>query len=249
MKDDALRIRCIMDISDTRISLAFQHAETVRYFGDYVQILPPQRNAGHSATIPAAEWTAWLQGGGTDDGYGEYTCSTACVSDALLEEGRCIIHAVAFRHGEKAWLIAGPSGSGKTTQVRNLQRIQRDEFQVICGDRPALRLTADGQVFVYPSPWNGKEDWKGAEGAPLAGVIFLERGESDSISGISAKEAVRPLLSALIHTGETEENIKNLAGFADAFLRRTMAYKMLSHEIPASTELLYNTVFLNQQCL
>ena len=234
--------QCSLSIADTTVTLALRHKETIPYFRGYVS---QHTNDTKTVHVPEFEWSAWLDSGGCDNGYGEYTCSTACVSDELWKEERCIIHAVAFRYGDRAWLIAGPSGVGKTTQVRNLQRIRPDDFQVICGDRPALGLLEDKSVFVYPSPWNGKENWKGAEGAPLAGIIFLERGETNSLSEMSVGEAVLPLLTALIHTGETEENIRDLAHFADGFLHSARVYKMVSFEVPAATELLYQSLFLN----
>ncbi len=244
---------CVLQIADMKVPVRLRHCETVQYFGEHVipnqNLRPDLSLKGLSdmplpAFVPNAEWNAWLADGGSDDGYGEYTCSTACVSDALLTAGRCIIHAVAFRYRGRAWLIAGPSGVGKSTQVKNLQSFLPGAVDVICGDRPALQLCIDGTVFVHPSPWNGKENWKGAEGAALGGLVFLERGEENSFFEIASKDAIFPLLSSLIHTAETEENIRDLSCFADAFLKQIPVYRLISHDVPESTRLMLQALFL-----
>ena len=220
------------------MSLLFRHEDAAAYFRAF-----RCESAGKEPSfVSEAEWTAWLQDGGTDDGYGEYTCSTGTVSDALLHHHRCIIHAVAFRYKDRAWLISGPPGVGKTTQTRNLQAIQPWEFSVICGDRPALELTEEG-VFVHPSPWNGKEGYRGAPGALLAGLILLERGVENIFTELSPADAVFPLLSSLICTGETEETVHELAQFSNTFLKRVPVYKLTSFSIPASSELLFEELF------
>jgi len=229
-----------LSIAGLQVPLSLHHADAAAYFGTYAG--PVDTLAGDSISVASFQWNAWLADGGLDDGYSEYTCLTAAVSDALLQHDRCIIHAAAFRFGASAWLIAGPPGVGKSTQVRNLQELQPGEFSVICGDRPALQLR-DDDVFVHPSPWNGKEGWHGAGGAPLAGLILLERGEENRFFPLTPREAVFPLLSSLIHTGETEETIRRLARFADSFLGLVPVFRLCSHDIPASSELLYQSLF------
>ena len=231
---------CVLRIAEREVTLALRHPEAARYFGDYVCDFPPGADPVH---VPEAAWRAWLDTGGRDDAYGEYTCSTAAVSDALLRDGCCILHAGAFRFGPSAWLIAGQPSAGKSTQMRNLRGLDPGEFDVICGDRPALELRGDGTAFVHPSPWNGKENWKGAAGAPLAGLIVLERGDANAFSSLTAREAVLPLLNSLILTRETEENIRQMARFADSFLSRVPVYRLVSCTVPDSSRLLYDSLF------
>ena len=238
MNEARFPYKTCINVAGIPVALILRHEETAKYFNAFSSGDP----GAETAAVSEDEWQAWLQAGGTDNSYGEFTCATGVVSDALLRHRRCIIHAAAFRFQDRAWLIAGPPGVGKTTQVRNLQAILPGEFPVICGDRPALELTEDG-VFVHPSPWNGKEGMRGADGAFLAGFIILERGEENLFSKLSPQEAISPLFSSLICTAETEETIHELASFADSFLRKIPVYKLTSFSIPGSTELLYRELF------
>lgn len=248
---------CNLHIAGSDVSLAVKHPDIIRFFGNFLQSYEPLAEGRLTqispasraylnkevASIPENEWMEWLQDGGSDDAYGEFTCSTAAISDALLNYNRCIMHAAAIRYKEKAWLISGPSGAGKSTQVRNLQLLGPEEFSVICGDRPALQLLEDGTVFVHPSPWNGKENWKGADGAPLGGLILLKRGNVNNFAFVPARNAVFEILSAVIRTGETEHSIYALADFTDRFLKSVPVYRLTSFQVPDSTKLLYRHLF------
>lgn len=183
------------------------------------------------------------------DAHSEASILTASCSDALLPFDRCLIHAVALRFRDQAWLIAAPSGVGKSTQARVLQELWPGEFSVICGDRPVLQLTADGDVMVYPSPWNGKENWYGAAAAPLAGIVFLQRGDYDDAYEIKRRDAVIPCLQAMIHSGVSEDIIRRVASFTDQLLRRVPVYRLQSENVPGSTKLLYEEIIRREDFL
>ena len=85
----------------------------------------------------------------------EFSVLAAHFSDSLLPFDRVIIHSVALRRQDKAYLICAASGTGKTTQARFLQQLHPGEFGIICGDRPVLEFR-EKEIVVHPSPWNGK---------------------------------------------------------------------------------------------
>ena len=203
----------------------------------------PTDPAAPVAAVTAMDWDFWKKLHVLPSAYIEYSSLTGSCSDVLLMHNRCAFHAVALRYRDRAWLIAAGSGVGKTTQLLTLQKLDPGEFAVISGDRPILELLDDGGVFVHPSPWNGKEELYGAEGAPLAGIICLSRGEEDIVETVEPKKAVIPIYQAVIQTGETEDGINRAAAFADALLSRIPLWNMINRDVPGSTTLLYNTVF------
>lgn len=193
--------------------------------------------------VPEEEWTYMEAHGCVRNGQNEASILTALASDVLLTRDRCVLHAVALRHADRAWLITAPSGVGKSTQARTLNELYPGQFSVICGDRPVLELRDDDSVFVHPSPWNGKEGWRGADGAPLAGIVCLRRGQENDIRLLSARDAVIPVFDSLIQTGRTAEGIRRAAAFEDALLRRTRVWELVNRGVPDSTRLLYETLF------
>ena len=222
------------------ISCRLKYDEAARYFERY---MIPTDPAAPAAAVTALDWDFWKKLHVSPSAYIEYSSLTGSCSDLLLLHDRCAFHAVALRHRDRAWLIAAGSGVGKTTQLYTLQKLYPGEFSVISGDRPILELLDDGGVFVHPSPWNGKEELYGAEGAPLAGIICLRRGEEDLVEAVEPKRAVVPIYQGVIQTGETEDEIRHAAAFADALLSRVPIWDMSNRDVPGSTRLLYDTVF------
>lgn len=236
---------CVISLADIPLRLRFHFSEAAALFSAFTVETDPVEDL----LISDDEWAYMCGRGFSFDAHNEASFLTAFCSDALLPYERCVFHAVAVRFRDRAWLIAAPPGVGKSTQARVLQELWPGEFSVICGDRPVLQLTDDGGVFVHPSPWNGKENWHGADGAPLEGIIFLCRGESDDAYKLRPLDAVLPALNALIQTGISEERILQAAAFTTQLLERVPAYRLQSENVPGSTIILYKKVIEREDSL
>ena len=236
-----------------------------------------------SVCLTESDWQYFQSNGATDSAHSEYSLLCIPFSNALLPYDRVLIHGVAMRWHEEAYLICAPSGTGKSTQARFLQELRPGEFSVICGDRPALEFRklpsasvsstgAEGaaeksahvsglhtmgkvpsmrtsetdeisSVIVHPSPWNGKEDWKGAPAAPLAGIILLERGDKNDLLAISHREASLFMFAQFIQTAVDPDHIRRTAELVTRLLNSVPIWKLTTHDVPASTSLLLEAVF------
>lgn len=226
-------------ISDISVLISSFHPKTEELFADYTE---NYSGTGEGLRVPNRLWGEWDKIGRKDDQYGEGNLLTAVLSEYMLNYSRCIIHAAAVSFRGRAWLFAAPPGVGKSTQVRSLQKLYPGEFGVICGDRPVLELQADGTVMVHPSPWNGKENWHGAEKAPLAGILCLKRGKETSIRRWTKAEAVIPVYMSLISSRETEELIRQLSAFETELLTRVPVYEYVNGGVPDSARYLYENL-------
>ena len=230
-------------LAGVTVNCAAHFDDTWRYFKS--AYIGASESSGN-AFVTKAQLDFWPQTGKPIDAGAEFSMLSGGCSDALLPHSRFLIHAVAFRYREKAYLIAAAPGVGKSTQIRTLMELYPDEFSVICGDRPILECRSDGSVFVHPSPWNGKEDWSGADGAPLGGIFFLERGAETSVEPLSKKEAVLPFFRALISTFETEETIARLAQLEEQTLQFCPTYCYVNGGVPDSSRFLYEHIFAKE---
>ena len=230
----------VLSIAGVKLHCTFGSTDTHRYFGAFCD--GPFEGKG-DVMLSESFWDAWVTNIGPRNSYNEYSAFSSAVSSALLQYNRCLIHAAAVRWNDKSWLICGKSGVGKSTQVRTLQNLYPDEFTVICGDRPALSLNDDGTVTVYPAPWNGKENWYGAEAAELAGIIYLRRGSENRIEPLSPAKAAVPVYTSLIQIADSEQEIRKVAKFAESLIERVPVWNMTNLDIPESTQMLYETVF------
>lgn len=217
-----------------------RYAETASYFPapDPEAPLVP----GAPVSIPETDWQEYLQIGMEDCAHTEYSMLTAHCSDALLAFDCVILHAAALRWRDRSWLIIAPSGVGKSTQTRNLQELLPGQVSVICGDRPVLERCG-GAFRVHPSPWNGKENWHGAEAAPLGGLILLRRGPENRLYALREDEAILNLYVAFIHTSASVEAVTKVADLEDGLLRAVPTWLLVSDTVPDSTRCLVEGIF------
>ena len=99
-------------------------------------------------------------------------------------------------------------------------------------------------ILVHPSPWNGKEDWYGAEAAPLAGIILLQRGEENRLEALKPRKAAVSVYTQLIQTAAREKKIRQAAELTNRLLRTVPVWRLTSRQPPASTQLLLDQVFI-----
>lgn len=237
------------------IPCELRYAETANYFPAPDPASP--RAAGASVRLTREDWKFNLGNGIVESPFSEYSILTAPFSDALMEYDRMIFHAVAVRWRDRAYLICAPSGVGKSTQARFLQELRPGEFSVICGDRPVLEFcqsapcrdgtlpsAASPQIIVHPSPWNGKENWRGAEAAPLAGLILLRRGDENALSALTPREAAFQCYAQVIQTAITEKTVIKAAELTTILLNSVPVWQLTTHQVPDSTRLLLETVFI-----
>ena len=252
------------------IPCALRYPETARYFP--APNPAARRVGGEPVCLTDDDWQFYLGTDMEDCAHTEFSLLTAPFSDALMDYDRIILHAVAIRWRDKAYLIAARSGTGKSTQTRCLQQLRPGEFSVICGDRPALEFchcepatdvsqkppltpqsgfrgggpakSVEGSIHVHPSHWNGKENWYGAEAASLAGVILLRRGEENAICSLSPREAAVRTYAQIIQTCADPEKMKKAAAFVTKLLNAVPIWQLTSFQVPDSTKLLLETVFV-----
>ena len=112
------------------------------------------------------------------------------IADRILEYGIILMHGAAVSVNKKCYIFTAPSGTGKTTHINNWLKAIPDTF-VVNGDKPLIDVE---KGLVYGTPWCGKEGQGTNTVAPLAGLIHLERGVTNTILPISFKEMLPCLL-------------------------------------------------------
>ena len=238
------------------VALAGVHLPCALQFPELAQRLSavpldPKACPANPVHVPAPHWTYFQKLGAEINADGEFAVICCYFSEALMEYDRMLFHSVAMRWHDKAYLIAAPSGVGKSTQARHLQALRPGEFSVICGDRPVLQFcpsvnapaNVESSVIVHPSFWNGKEGWHGADAAPLAGIILLERGEKNSICAVTPKEIAIPIYAQAYQSYSKANIAKRSAEMVTRLLGMVPLWKLTTYMVPASTELLLETVF------
>ena len=147
-----------------------------------------------------------------------------------------VLHASAVAVDGNAYAFTAESGTGKSTHTGYWRELLGDRMTVINGDKPICRFAPDGDLWVYGTPWNGKEDWGQPASAPLRGLCLLERSRENAVIPLSPAEAWRALLPAL-HLTQPPEN--DLAGQLRLFRRMLSAvplYRLRCRKDPSAGE-------------
>ena len=71
----------------------------------------------------------------------------------------------------------------------------------------------------------------------------MERGQENSISEISPKNAALRMYSYVIQSSWEEKKIKMAAGMVERLLKSICLWRLVSNQVPESTKLLLDTVF------
>ena len=230
-------------IADTEIRCSFNYDDTASFFSRFIVDDVEDDSSLPFIEIDDYDRQLWLDKGNELNGYGEYSLLCGAISDYLMSHRCCLVHGVAFRYKDKAYLICASPGVGKSTQIKYLMDLYPGEFSVICGDRPCLKFNSDGSIFVYPTPWNGKENWYGAKECELAGVFYLSRGENSEITLLSDKAAILPIFVSIISRRETEEVIRYIGEYTEKIITHYPVYRYVNGGVPESTRYFYDTIF------
>lgn len=110
-----------------------------------------------------------------------------------------LMHSSVIRNNGWGYMFLGKSGTGKSTHTR-LWREHIPGSDLMNDDNPVLRLTDEGKVVVYGSPWSGKTPCYRAVEAPCGGIVLLEQRPENTIvrkQGLQAFISLLPSASTM----------------------------------------------------
>lgn len=172
----------------------------------------------------------------------EYCATGLIFAKYLLEYGGTFLHASAILLDGKAYLFSANSGTGKSTHTEKWCRLFGAVY--LNDDKPALRLE-NGCWMAYGTPWSGKNDLSLPTGAPLGGIAFLKRGQTNAIRPMAAHEAV-PLIMNQSLWKLNQQQMEAQLTLVDDLLRRVPVWELtcrndddaaiLSHRVMTNTE-------------
>lgn len=103
----------------------------------------------------------------------------------LPDRQACLIHAAGMVLNGEGFLFVGHSEAGKSTMVTML----REEGEILCDDRVIVRRWPDG--FRIHGTWcHGDVPDVSATGAPLRGVLFLEKSGINRLDRIGDRREI-----------------------------------------------------------
>ena len=223
------------------VRLSLRCVQTRRYFQDF------QLSPASGSSFPLSSWLvlppvdeAALEQEqkrlGPDPAFAEYSLLIEAFGNPVLRCNRFLFFCVAIGWRGKVLILTGKSGVGKTTQLRHWMNLYGDEISLISGDKALIELREDA-LWVYPSPWTGKEGEHGFGCAPLGGIVLLEQGAENTIRRLSVSEAVFPLFLQFLYRPLDRESVDLVCAYEEQLLRTVPVWKLVNRGDEASAKL------------
>ena len=150
-------------------------------------------------------------------------------------------HSSAVVLDGNAYLFSAPSGTGKSTHTRLWLQKFKNRAYILNDDKPAVRIMPDG-IFVYGTPWSGKDDVSINEKAPLKGICFLNRDKTNWIKTMDTESKVVNLYHSAIKKVDKEVALKQL-DIIENIIKKIPIYEMGCNISEESVEVSYNKMF------
>lgn len=131
---------------------------------------------------------------------------------SIIKYNAMLIHSSAIEYKGKAYLFAADSGVGKSTHTALWRKAFGNDVKMINDDKPVVRIL-DGKAVAYGTPFDGGSGIANNISAPLGAVIFIERGENNSIRKAETPEILRKLYFSTAHFVSRDTADKMLANF------------------------------------
>lgn len=133
---------------------------------------------------------------------------------ASLLHQTLLIHASAVVWQGKGFAFLGKSGTGKSTHSK-LWLNHMEGAELLNDDNPAIRLEANGEVYIYGTPWSGKTPCYKNKKAPLTALVRLEQAKRNVFSlkiGVEALVDVLPSCTAIRWNKQLFNEMANTVG-------------------------------------
>lgn len=158
----------------------------------------------------------------------------------ILEHNGCVLHSSAIAVDGNAYLFSAHSGTGKSTHTSLWLNHFKDRAIIINDDKPCIR-EADGEIYVYGTPWSGKHDLSTNQRFKLKGIAFICRSDENWIREATKSEAVSLFLTQTYKPTD-KEHMELLLNMIDKIFNKVKIYKLGCNISDEAAKLSYTTM-------
>lgn len=164
---------------------------------------------------------------------------------ATLKVMTGVIHASAVSFQGKAYLFLGNSGTGKSTHSR-LWLKHFEGVELINDDKPIIRISEDGEIRAYGSPWSGKTPCYRNVSYPIGGFVKLSQAPYNKIRRLSKVEAYFILLQSIFGKRWNKDIGDGLHLFKEKLVSQVPVWSLECLPDEEAARLCMNTITKNQ---
>ena len=235
---------CSLKLGRCILQFDVEHLQVLEWFHDFIVGSFPEKDVIRVGEYEKKQYLEQFPGS-CWNAYAEYKCLLNLASDAMMKYNQFLFHSAAVLTNGCVWLLSGPSGIGKSTQYGNLKKLYPDQIDIVSGDYPITSFE-DGGIMVFPSPWNGKENWGSLKTGKLRGIILLEQGKQNKFTIVSPENAVIRVYHQINTYAKTEEQIHLLAKLEEQLITTVPIWNYQNTGDVESSKVLYEHIMKEQ---
>jgi len=159
---------------------------------------------------------------------------------AAIKYGVMLVHSSALIYNNEAYLFSADSGVGKSTHTKLWLKAFGDKVHIMNDDKPVVRLY-DDHAQAYGTPFDGGSGIALNENYPLKAIIFVERGEENSVRIPDNKEIIQKLYfqtARMVNRETAEKMLVNL----ERLLHLTKFYVLTCNMDISAAYTAYNSI-------
>lgn len=159
---------------------------------------------------------------------------------AAIKYGVMLVHSSALIYNNEAYLFSADSGVGKSTHTKLWLKAFGDKVHIMNDDKPVVRLY-DDHAQAYGTPFDGGSGIALNESYPLKAIIFVERGEENSVRIPESKEIIQKLYfqtARMVNRETAEKMLVNL----ERLLHLTKFYVLTCNMDISAAYTAYNSI-------
>lgn len=163
---------------------------------------------------------------GTSIGQAEELAYATAFNRKIIRFNSMLVHSSAIIAGGNAYLFSASSGVGKSTHTRLWKQLYGDEIYYINDDKPVVRIE-NGVAIAYGTPFDGGSGIANNISAPLGGIIFLERGEKNTIVKMTSVPQILQMLYFSTAHFVNRETANSMLDNFEELIKTTVFYKLI----------------------